>query len=161
MSYIISLIAIDTRLEISNPAHVLLLSCFYKVKFFADVVNLFLFSEIDNCLNNTCENGASCLDGIESYTCVCADGWEGPFCQRSNYALVIVFCVGGRVKRNQQLLICVAKMLLTVSKKFWQVIYSVSFNMKKTSNAFFFPNRTCSEFIPARAFKFINALLKL
>ena len=61
------------------------------MKFFADVVNLFLFSEIDNCLNHTCENGASCLDGIESYTCVCADGWEGPFCQRSNYALVIVF----------------------------------------------------------------------
>ena len=40
-------------------------------------------------------NGASCLDGIETFTCICTDGWKGQNCTQSKYHLAIcyfVFC---------------------------------------------------------------------
>ena len=35
----------------------------------------------DPCRNNLCENGATCVADVESYKCVCADGFEGRYCQ--------------------------------------------------------------------------------
>jgi len=58
-----------------------------------------LFSEIDNCENITCMNGGSCLDGIGSFTCVCADGWEGKFCEQGMLAFVNVYCKGKKSYR--------------------------------------------------------------
>lgn len=62
-----------------------------------------LFSEIDNCENITCMNGGSCLDGIESFTCVCADGWEGNFCEQGMLAFVNSMFI---VKASYRSLIC-------------------------------------------------------
>lgn len=66
------------------------------MKICSDEDFFWLFSEIDNCKNSTCKNGASCLDGIESYTCVCADGWDGKFCEQGILAFVkfYVHCEG-------------------------------------------------------------------
>ena len=38
---------------------------------------------IDNCVDNACLNGASCVNGINSYTCSCTSGWTGNLCQTS------------------------------------------------------------------------------
>ena len=32
-----------------------------------------------------CQNGATCVDGIGSYTCDCATGYEGDMCETSLY----------------------------------------------------------------------------
>lgn len=56
----------------------------------------FLLVEIDNCKNNTCKNGASCLDGTESYTCVCTDGWDGKFCEQGILFLLLLNIILGR-----------------------------------------------------------------
>ena len=37
---------------------------------------------------NTCKNGGECFDGINDFTCKCADGWEGKTCDESNYVLL-------------------------------------------------------------------------
>ena len=38
------------------------------------------FPDIVDCTPNPCQNGGSCVDGQNSYTCTCADGWEGTIC---------------------------------------------------------------------------------
>jgi hypothetical protein len=36
---------------------------------------------IDECESNPCHNGASCLDGIADYTCLCQAGFTGRDCK--------------------------------------------------------------------------------
>ena len=35
---------------------------------------------IDDCDPNPCKNGGACTDGVNTYTCVCAAGYEGDDC---------------------------------------------------------------------------------
>uniref|UniRef100_A0A8D0CJ36 Delta-like protein n=1 Tax=Scleropages formosus TaxID=113540 RepID=A0A8D0CJ36_SCLFO len=35
---------------------------------------------INDCLSNPCQNGGTCIDGINSFQCFCPDGWEGDLC---------------------------------------------------------------------------------
>ncbi|XP_078371975.1 von Willebrand factor D and EGF domain-containing protein-like isoform X3 [Oculina patagonica] len=37
--------------------------------------------DIDDCVNHTCANGASCVDGINSYSCNCLVGFTGDQCK--------------------------------------------------------------------------------
>ncbi|XP_072025991.1 uncharacterized protein [Amphiura filiformis] len=37
----------------------------------------------NECLSNPCSNGATCEDGIDSYTCSCTSGWTGDTCQQN------------------------------------------------------------------------------
>ena len=41
----------------------------------------FFFADIDDCESNPCQNGATCVDGIDSYTCECANGYSGDNCE--------------------------------------------------------------------------------
>lgn len=36
---------------------------------------------VDECVNNTCKNGASCIDGIAEYSCKCRTGYTGDYCE--------------------------------------------------------------------------------
>ena len=40
---------------------------------------------IQNCLEDPCKNGATCVNGTGGtpYNCTCANGWEGPNCDTS------------------------------------------------------------------------------
>ena len=41
----------------------------------------FCILDVNDCVNVTCENGGTCLDGIESFTCLCVEGFSGEHCQ--------------------------------------------------------------------------------
>jgi len=41
--------------------------------------------DIDDCVNHTCANGASCVDGINNYACNCTTGFTGAYCETGNY----------------------------------------------------------------------------
>ncbi|NXC69803.1 FBLN7 protein, partial [Anhinga anhinga] len=41
---------------------------------------------IDDCSSNPCANSGTCVDGNQSYTCLCPQGWSGPSCQSPIYA---------------------------------------------------------------------------
>ena len=43
-----------------------------------------LFLDIDECATSPCQNGGSCTDQINSYTCNCVDGYDGPNCEIGN-----------------------------------------------------------------------------
>ena len=44
-----------------------------------------IFLDIDECASNPCENGGSCSDGIDSYTCDCLDGYDGADCENGKF----------------------------------------------------------------------------
>ncbi len=46
-------------------------------------------TNIDDCSPNPCENGGTCTDGVDSFTCVCPAGFEGDTCD-----IEIPECVG-------------------------------------------------------------------
>ncbi|KAM4767365.1 fibulin-7-like isoform 2-T2 [Cyanocitta cristata] len=41
---------------------------------------------IDDCSSNPCANSGTCVDGNQSYTCLCPPGWSGPSCQSPIYS---------------------------------------------------------------------------
>lgn len=54
------------------------LCCFATMLKFTFVV----FVEIDECTPTPCKNNASCIDGINSYTCKCKPGFTGKHCSK-------------------------------------------------------------------------------
>ena len=38
-------------------------------------------TNIDDCINSQCKNGATCQDGVGDYTCQCVPGYKGDMCQ--------------------------------------------------------------------------------
>ena len=40
--------------------------------------------DIIDCVINACVNGGSCVDGVNSYTCNCEDGFTGDHCEIGN-----------------------------------------------------------------------------
>lgn len=37
---------------------------------------------IDDCPGNHCQNGGSCVDGVQGYTCLCPATYTGKFCEQ-------------------------------------------------------------------------------
>ena len=46
-------------------------------------LHIFL-KDIDECASNPCQNGATCIDGINAYTCNCVPGHAGDNCEIGN-----------------------------------------------------------------------------
>ena len=46
---------------------------------------LFLLKDIDECVNHTCKNGGSCVDGVNNYSCNCLAGFTGDRCEAGGY----------------------------------------------------------------------------
>jgi hypothetical protein len=38
-------------------------------------------ANVDECAQHLCQNGATCVDGIAAYTCLCAADFSGRFCE--------------------------------------------------------------------------------
>ena len=53
--------------------------CFFSL-IFPDT-NLYVFLDVDECLNNPCLNEGVCENTQGSYTCICVEGREGNNCQ--------------------------------------------------------------------------------
>ena len=43
----------------------------------------FLSSDVNECSSFPCQNGGTCTDGVNGYTCQCALGYSGLNCQTS------------------------------------------------------------------------------
>ena len=52
----------------------------YYIKISKNTFDFFL-TDINDCVNHTCQNGGSCVDGINNFTCNCLKGYTGSYCQ--------------------------------------------------------------------------------
>ena len=51
--------------------------------------NLFVI-DIDECSSSPCKHGATCFDGVDSYTCKCRAGFSGKNCETSEWRKCIL-----------------------------------------------------------------------
>ena len=49
-------------------------------------ININYFTDINECLSSPCQHGSSCVDDINSYTCICVDGYTGAICETGMYS---------------------------------------------------------------------------
>lgn len=42
---------------------------------------LYCYVDIDECASNPCQNGGTCNDAVNSYTCLCVPGYTGSNCE--------------------------------------------------------------------------------
>ena len=47
-----------------------------------------LFIDINDCEADSCKNGATCVDGINEFSCQCLEGYEGKACEISKKAII-------------------------------------------------------------------------
>ncbi|KAK3596191.1 hypothetical protein CHS0354_001887 [Potamilus streckersoni] len=50
------------------------------------------------CESNPCRNGATCVDGLGFYTCICSPGWTGTYCEVDIQPPVMTGCSGNMNK---------------------------------------------------------------
>ena len=41
----------------------------------------FSLTDIDECVSHQCDNGGSCVDGVNNYSCNCLAGFTGSHCE--------------------------------------------------------------------------------
>lgn len=41
----------------------------------------YIFWDVDDCESVMCQNDGSCVDGVNSFTCICTAGFTGKYCQ--------------------------------------------------------------------------------
>ena len=52
---------------------------------------LLQFSDYDDCVGVTCQNGGTCVDGVNSYTCNCVAGYTGSDCSSGTVTFDLYF----------------------------------------------------------------------
>ena len=45
----------------------------------------YFVSDVDECSSNPCENGGTCIDGFNEYSCQCVPGYMGANCETGSY----------------------------------------------------------------------------
>ena len=60
--------------------------CFHYCKI--KMMKYLHFTDIDECSSDPCQNGATCVDQIDSYSCICASGYIGTNCDEGR----LCFC---------------------------------------------------------------------
>ena len=48
--------------------------------------------DIDECATSPCQNGGSCTDQVNGYTCDCVDGYDGPNCENGDISIPLPIC---------------------------------------------------------------------
>ena len=53
---------------------------------------LFYCLDIDDCVGVNCQNGGACVDGVDSYSCTCGQGYAGTHCEIGT-CLLLMFII--------------------------------------------------------------------
>ena len=52
--------------------------------------NVFLSTDVNECASLPCNNGGTCIDGVNEYTCQCMAGYTGEDCKTSKCRLIYI-----------------------------------------------------------------------
>ena len=64
-------------IPVTTAKRVCLFLFFWSVRLFIS------FSDIGECVSDPCQNGGTCLDEINAFTCICIGGYTGDVCETS------------------------------------------------------------------------------
>ena len=67
-------------------------ACRLELFSFVSIISIFFnwyFVDINECASNPCQNGGSCQDGTNRYTCRCLPGYAGSRCQVGKFIILI------------------------------------------------------------------------
>ena len=80
MEFSVAVLGGSSREELETPRRVLAVASLvvHSPRFCAPPS-----ADINDCESNPCRNGGTCIDGVNSYTCICSGGWEGAHCETS------------------------------------------------------------------------------
>ena len=67
--------------QMMNPIYEILLITVFVTKYL-------IFSDINECSSNPCQNSGICVDEIGDYQCTCSTGFTGKSCEISEYHLI-------------------------------------------------------------------------
>ena len=62
----------------------------------------FLFSDLDECLSDPCQNNGSCIDQPSLFSCNCPLGWNGTHCEIGKSIKDLTSNISGRRKLDVQ-----------------------------------------------------------
>ena len=48
---------------------------------FVEVDFITILTETNECQSNPCQNGGTCVDDVDKFTCLCPNAYAGTFCQ--------------------------------------------------------------------------------
>ena len=88
--------------------------------------------DIDHCINATCKNGGSCVDGLRNYSCICSAGFMGDQCQtgildfRFKLALTNLMCSSKVIFKPIKISSKVIHLYLQKKKKLLPIPYPLS-----------------------------------
>ncbi|XP_033104226.1 low-density lipoprotein receptor-related protein 4-like isoform X2 [Anneissia japonica] len=55
---------------------------------FSHARSLYIFTRINFCISDPCQNGATCVNEVAGYECVCKLGYTGKYCERGDFILI-------------------------------------------------------------------------
>ena len=75
-----------------------------------------IFSDIDDCSTNPCQNGGTCADGTNAYTCTCVTGFTGGDCETSKHVTLkdLIRIILKKLETNQSLILCYAALYMII-----------------------------------------------
>ena len=59
-------------------------------------------TDIDDCSSNPCQNGGTCIDGVNMYTCNCGVGYNGDHCDTCKFSVIFYNVKEVKVKEDLQ-----------------------------------------------------------
>lgn len=58
---------------------------------FTHIIIFICFLDIDECHTNPCRNGGTCIDGLNSFTCVCLPSYAGALCEQGKVIFTVSY----------------------------------------------------------------------
>ena len=56
---------------------------FYRTRSKENTGAFYTISDINDCSSTACDNGGTCIDAVDDFSCCCAIGYAGDTCQTS------------------------------------------------------------------------------
>ena len=87
---------------------------------------LSLFADTDECASYPCQNGGTCVDGVNQFSCKCVPGFEGDLCDSGKFAsqgmlyMILIVCFDQKLMNVTQIhvrMVAIPSVLVTRNPK--------------------------------------------
>ena len=68
-----------------------------------DFIMIVTFQDIGECSSDPCQNGGTCIDEINAFTCICVSGYTGDVCETSEKIEALMFSYFVTFSRRQRM----------------------------------------------------------